>query len=182
MQTYSISQEQTKVAVAVRRVMSGSGVFTRVAGTVTTGEDGTPQALDVIIDAGSLQTGIAARDLHLKTATFLGVSQYPLMTYSSRRIQQVGPDSYTTHGDLRLHGQTHPITLDVTLDPNVGPDGVRHVRVTGLVSSAAFGIPRNPILRAAMAGMIGDAVHVAAHVFLTPVREHAPAATTTTSA
>ncbi|HEV2460387.1 MAG TPA: YceI family protein [Ktedonobacterales bacterium] len=182
MQTYSISQEQTRVAVAVRRVMSGSGVFSRVTGTVTTGEDGTPQSLDVIIDAGSLQTGIAARDLHLRTATFLGVSQYPLITYSSRRIQQVGPDSYSIHGDLRLHGRTHPVTLDATLDSNVGLDGARYVRVTGLVSSAAFGIPRNPLLRTAMAGMIGDAVHVAAHVFLTPIREHATAATTTTTA
>lgn len=182
MQTYSISQEQTRVAVAVRRVMSGSGVFTRVAGTVTIDEDGTPQSLDVIIDAGSLQTGIAARDLHLRTATFLGVSRYPLITYSSRRIQQVGPDGYTIHGDLRLHGRTHPVTLDATLDPSVGPDGARNVHVTGLVSSTAFGIPRNPALRAAMASMIGDAVHVAAHVLLMPVREHAPAATTTTSA
>lgn len=182
MQTYSISQKQTTVAVSARRILRGSGVFTRVTGAVTADDDGTPRALDIMIDADSLLTGISNRDQHLRTATFLDVARYPLATYHSQSIEQVGADRYTIHGDLRLHGQTHSITLDATLDTNIAADGARRVRVTGLVRRAAFGVPHSPILRTMMAGMIGGVVRVTADVWLIPVRSRTDALTNSTNA
>ena len=42
------------------------------------------------------------------------------MTFVSRKVTRTGPKTATIEGDLTLHGQTHPVTLEATFNA-VGP-------------------------------------------------------------
>ena len=177
MDTYIIAADRSALAVSARRVLGGRGTFRRVTGTVSVDENKIPRSLRVSIDARSLRTGIPVRDRHLKTAAFMDAGRYPLITYASERIERGGPDRYTIAGMLRLHGREHPITLDTRLEPADGiesdgdGDGTRCVRFSGTVSSTAFAIPRNPLLRTMVRAMFGDAVAVTGSVCLVPVHD-----------
>lgn len=164
MQTYTVDTDRSRLSFAVPGLLRTRGAFTRVAGTATVDEQGTPQSLEISIDARSLRTGLAARDLHLRTAGFLNVRRYPMIAYSGERFEQVGPDRYTVGGTLRLHGREHPVALEVTLAPDVGPDGASQASVNAVLRRTAFGIPRNPLLRALLRPIIGDTVAVTADV------------------
>lgn len=176
MQTYEIDPDRTRLSFAVRGLLPMRGAFTRAAGTVTVDERGIPRALEVTIDARSLRTGLAARDLHLCTAAFLNVRRYPTITYSADHIERMGPDRYIVRGLLRLHGREHLVTLEVTPEADDGPDGARRARATGVLPRAAFGIPRNPVLRALMLPLIGDKIAVTADVRAALERERPAAA------
>jgi len=90
------------------------GVFSRWSGTILTDSDhlaGT--TVDVFIDASSVETGIAQRDEHLKSADFLDVASYPEITFRGTRVEVLGDDSAKLLGELTLHGVTREVVLDV---------------------------------------------------------------------
>lgn len=171
MQTFAIDSARTRLSFVVPGLLRTQGEFTRIVGTGTADEQGCPHALEVTISAGSLRTGLSARDLHLKSASFLDARRYPTITYHSQYVERIEPNRYTIHGVLRLHGREHPITLDAVLDPDAEPDRARRVHVIGALPRSAFGIPRNAVLRALLPAMIGDSVALSADVCVTPVRE-----------
>ncbi|HEX8035907.1 MAG TPA: YceI family protein [Ktedonobacterales bacterium] len=166
MQTYIINPDQIMLTFVAPGVSRTQGVFTRSMGTVTVDEHGNPQSLDVTIAAGSLNTGILRRDEHLKTATFLDIQRYPVITYSSQHIEQVGANRFAVRGVLHLHGHVHTVALDVTVDTEIQLDGARQAHVKGSVPRMAFGIPRNPIMRTLLLPLIGNSVIVSADVSL----------------
>src|SRR5262249_7835736 len=121
---------------------------------------------------------LSLRDLHLKTASFLDVRRYPVITYSSQHIERVGPDRFAIYGLLSLHGWVRPVRLEAVLEPDDGLDGesLRRAHVTGSLFRSAFAIPRSHVLRAIMRSMISDEVAVTADVRGRLVRESGAAA------
>jgi polyisoprenoid-binding protein YceI len=88
------------------------GRFAKWSGTLQLDEqDLTRSTVDVRIDAGSIDTQVADRDTHLKSADFLDVARYPQVTFRSRRIEKAR-DGYRVVGDLDLHGVVREVTLD----------------------------------------------------------------------
>jgi len=88
------------------------GRFAKWSGSLQVDEqDLTRSSVDVRIDASSIDTQVAERDAHLRSADFLDVAKYPEMTFRSRRIERAG-DGYRVFGDLELHGIVRPIVLD----------------------------------------------------------------------
>jgi len=63
----------------------------------------------------------------------LDVERYPEIHFRSMKIQSAGADHWLVTGNLELHGQTHPITADVTLK-----DGL--YRGSAVLKQSAFGI------------------------------------------
>ncbi len=97
------------------------GHFTDFDGTVTIAEDPLASTLEANVRLGSVDTGSADRDGHLRTADFFDVEHHPEMTLRSTEIVEQGGD-YALEGDLTIAGQTHPVTFalefdGVTLDP-----------------------------------------------------------------
>ena len=112
-QTYVTNQGHTEVLFG----WSHSGVsiqhaeFTTAKGTLNLADDIEKSSINVVIDAGSLSTGVAALDRHLKSKDYLEVSSYPEITFQSTTIKKTGERSFDVIGDLTMHGVTKPVTL-----------------------------------------------------------------------
>ncbi|AXK39351.1 YceI family protein [Crenobacter cavernae] len=91
-----------------------NGMFTKVNGTVSLDEAAKKGAVDVTIDAASLNTYFAKRDEHLKGADFFNVAKYPTLTFKSTELKYDGDKLAEVKGKLTLLGVTKPVTLTVT--------------------------------------------------------------------
>jgi polyisoprenoid-binding protein YceI len=88
------------------------GRFAKWAGTIDLDpQDLTRSAIDVTIDAASIDTQVADRDTHLRSPDFLDVARYPALGFRSKRITKEGA-GYRVVGDLTLRGVTREVTLD----------------------------------------------------------------------
>ncbi|MFC5833605.1 YceI family protein [Nonomuraea insulae] len=97
------------------------GRFRQFAGRieVSTTPEGSTVAADIA--AASIDTGNATRDDHLRSADFLGVASYPMISYRGTGLSPAGPDRWTVHGTLTLAGVSRPVDLDLAY-LGTGPD------------------------------------------------------------
>lgn len=63
----------------------------------------------------SIDTGIAARDAHLRTAEFLDAAKYPEMTFASSRLAPAGKGVVNVTGTLAIKDVTRTVTIPVKL-------------------------------------------------------------------
>lgn len=90
------------------------GTFGQAWGHVTVEEDPTRSTVVVGLDAESVNTGVGARDAHLRSADFLDVERYPELRFESTGMEPHGRrrNAFLLHGHLTVHGTTVPTTLD----------------------------------------------------------------------
>ena len=94
---------------------NAQGTFKTVTGTITFDKDDvTKSAIELTIEAGSIDTNNDKRDVHLKSPDFLNAEEFPKITFKSTAIEKTGEKTAKVTGDLTLGGTTKPVTLDVT--------------------------------------------------------------------
>ncbi len=76
----------------------------------------------------SVNTDVAKRDEHLRTADFFDVEKYPTLSFKSSKVKALGSDRYQVEGQLTAHGQTKTIT---TVAYIVGPKEVMGAQKVG---------------------------------------------------
>jgi polyisoprenoid-binding protein YceI len=88
------------------------GTIPIVAASVTI-NDGSqiPSAVSAQLDPSKEDTHFEMRDNDVRSPHFLDVSAYPSMKFVSTKIDGTDPKTFTIAGDLTMHGQTHPVTL-----------------------------------------------------------------------
>ena len=79
------------------------------------GENLTESSLSAEIEAKSINTGIPARDEHLRTADFFDVEKYPLITFKSDSIQQVDYSNLKVFGTFSMHGVENKMVLPLQI-------------------------------------------------------------------
>jgi polyisoprenoid-binding protein YceI len=93
------------------------GEFARSSGFIILDESNPTQShVEVEVDLGSIQTGDAEFDAHLKSNDFFFVEQYKVARFVSKNVEITGDKTARVEGDLTLHGVTKPIVLDVKLN------------------------------------------------------------------
>ncbi len=70
-------------------------------------------SVEVTIDAKGIWSGEPDRDDHLRSADFLDVDKFPVITFKGNKVEINSPHEYTFSGDLTLRGITRPAALDV---------------------------------------------------------------------
>jgi len=91
------------------------GRFKDFSGTIRYDEqDPTKSSVEFAAKVESIDTGVAGRDKHLRTADFFEVEKYPDMTFKSTRVERKGK-GWVLHGDLTLKGVTKPVALPFQL-------------------------------------------------------------------
>jgi polyisoprenoid-binding protein YceI len=121
------------------------GAFTGVTGQGTVTADG--QATGVLtVAAASVDTGMAKRDIHLRSADLLDVEAYPEITF--RATQVTLDDGVTVSGTLTVHGTAKPVTVAA----DVAAQGADEVTVDASVpvNRADYGMTWNQLGMASM--------------------------------
>ncbi|MGQ0761000.1 MAG: YceI family protein [Acidobacteriota bacterium] len=105
-----------------------SGRFKDFTGTISYDDkDATKSSVEFKAKVESIDTGVEARDRHLRTADFFEVEKFPEMTFKSTRVERKGKN-LLLHGDLTLKGITKPVTLPFTLTGAI-KDGRGNTRI-----------------------------------------------------
>src|SRR5699024_3641034 len=68
-------------------------------------------AIEVVVDATSIDTRNADRDGHLKSNDFFEMETYPEITFRSTKVSATGSGSLEVTGDLTIKGTTRSITI-----------------------------------------------------------------------
>jgi polyisoprenoid-binding protein YceI len=85
--------------------------------------------VNVVLDALTINTGVEARDNHLRSADgHFDVANYPTITFNSKRIEGTNPESFKVIGDVTIHGISKEVVLDASFNgQGTDPRGNRRV-------------------------------------------------------
>jgi polyisoprenoid-binding protein YceI len=112
--TWDIDTGHSAIHFWVRHMVISKvhGRFARWSGAIQLdAQDLTRSSVAVRIDAASIDTQVADRDTHLRSADFLDVAKYPELTFTSRKVEKAG-EALRITGDLALHGVTRAVVLE----------------------------------------------------------------------
>jgi polyisoprenoid-binding protein YceI len=71
-----------------------------------------PIAASAELDASKVDTHNGMRDSDLRSPHYLNVAVTPYIRFVSTKVDGTDPKKFTITGDLTMHGETHPVTLD----------------------------------------------------------------------
>lgn len=95
------------------------GKFTDYSVTINYDEtDVSKSSVNAVIKATSIDTGIEARDKHLRNADFFDVEKYPDITFQSKRVEKKG-NQLLAHGTFTMHGVSKEITLPIMMSGKI---------------------------------------------------------------
>jgi polyisoprenoid-binding protein YceI len=150
--TYTLDPAHTRIGFVARHAMVTKvrGAFNEFEGTATLdGADPANSRVAVTISAASIDTRNAQRDEHLRGNDFLGMEEYPQITFSSTGVRQVGDSTFEVAGDLTIKGVTNSITVPFEFEGAAkDPFGNQRVGFEGSVtiSRKDYGITWNAAL------------------------------------
>ena len=144
--TWKVDTMHSEVGFKVRHMMISnvSGSFgTFDANVATEGDDFTTAQFSFNADIASINTGVADRDGHLKSADFFDVEKFPTLTFKSTSVKKAKGNNYTIVGDFTMHGVTKAVTLVGTHTgsaKNRAGNDVAGLQITGVVKRSDFGV------------------------------------------
>jgi polyisoprenoid-binding protein YceI len=151
--TWNIDKTHSDVGFSVRHMMISNvrGKFTRFDAEVELD----PKNLDAAkvratVETASVDTGVEARDNHLRSADFFDSEKHPNMTFTSTKVKQSGSELAVT-GKLAIRGIEHEVTLKGELEgPAKDPWGNQRLGFTlsGEIEREQWGLTWNQALEA----------------------------------
>lgn len=149
--TYTIDPSHTEIGFTARHAMVTKvrGAFTDFQGSASTGAGVAGAAVNLSINAASVDTGSADRDGHLRSADFFDVEQYPAIRFASSRVTAPADDTLRVEGDLTIKEVTRPVVIDFDYDGvATDPFGNERVGLSGsvMVNRKDFGLVWNAAL------------------------------------
>ena len=90
------------------------GKFNRTRGSIVLDRAARSGAVDVVIDAASINFGLDAMDEKARSEDFFEVARYPTAAYRGR-VHFEGDQPRYVDGEVTIHGVTRPLRLDVRL-------------------------------------------------------------------
>ena len=137
---YVIDANHTTVgfSVPILGMSEVTGKFADFSGRIVVPDESdlTRSTVEVVIKTASIDTGIADRDKHLRTADFFAAATYPEITFKSRQIKKLG-EVYALIGDLTMRGVTKQLTIPFQL---TGHDKVLGARATFPLNRRDYGV------------------------------------------
>ncbi|MCX5794449.1 MAG: YceI family protein [Elusimicrobia bacterium] len=168
-EVYDIDPAHSTVGFKIKHlgITTVPGKFAKFKGTVTLDKHESAAArVEAVIDAASIDTGIEARDKHLKSPDFFDVGKYPELKFVSTRISKMKGDKFVMEGELTMHGVTKPVKLDAVFGGEVNDPWGGHraaCSATGSLNRKDFGLAWNKVMEAGGL-MVGEQVQLAIEV------------------
>jgi polyisoprenoid-binding protein YceI len=113
--TYNLDPVHSTVGFGVTHLVINTvhGKFNEFVGSIVV--DGkTIQEAKGSVQTKTIDTGVAARDKDLRSATFFDVEKFPTISFQSKKTEQKGGGTVLV-GDFTMHGVTKEISLPVKL-------------------------------------------------------------------
>lgn len=168
MNTWTLDPAHSQIEFAVKHMMVTTvrGQFRKFSVDVDFDEEN-PERSSVAarIDASSIDTGMEARDAHLRSGDFFDAQAFPELTFRSSKIAASG-DSYRIDGDLTIKGVTRPATLEAEIGgivPNMQGGRRAGFSATTKISRKAWGLTWNQVLEAGGLA-VGDDIKISIEV------------------
>ena len=114
---YNFDKAHSAISFRVRHMglVDVIGFFRDFKGTINyDAADVRRSSVEFTAKATSVDTGIAPRDNHLRTADFFDVEKFPELTFKSSKVEKKGKKLRIT-GDLAMHGVTKTISFDFAI-------------------------------------------------------------------
>src|SRR5678815_5642012 len=115
---YKIDPAHSVIGFAIRHyeISLVRGRFKNFTGTIRYDEaDVSKSSVEFAAQIESIDTGVDARNAHLRTADFFDAAKYPEMTFKTTRVERSAQDQYVIHGDFTLKGVTKQISFPFAL-------------------------------------------------------------------
>jgi polyisoprenoid-binding protein YceI len=113
---FEITPVQSSIKFNVKASVSIAGNFEKWSSTLTfASPDVTTGALDIEIEAASVNTGSSMKNNKLKSKDFFDVKQNPFITFKSTKVVQTGPTTFDVIGTFTIRGVSKPETLKLAI-------------------------------------------------------------------
>ncbi|WP_426571311.1 YceI family protein [Aquihabitans sp. McL0605] len=112
--TYLIDPDRTVVEFVARHLVVARvhGQFRGITGTVTVDDVPERSGVEATIDATTVDTGIPARDKHLRSADFFDVERFPTISFRSTALEPgTAPRQWILAGLVDVLGSSQPVRL-----------------------------------------------------------------------
>ncbi len=170
--TWTLDTTHSSVHFAVKHMVISQtkGSFPNYKLNVTTnGLDFEDAKIELEIDVNSINTNMADRDNHLRSADFFDVAQFPAIKFISKSMTKLNEEEYSLKGDITIKDVAKPIEFKVNYGGQV-IDPWGNIRVGFTLESSInrfdFGLTWNALLEAGSA-MVGKVVKLEAEIELT---------------
>ncbi len=115
--TYNFDKAHSTIGFRVKHfgLVEVPGYFRDFTGMITyDAKDMKKSSVSFTAKTTSVDTGVAPRDNHLRTADFFDVEKFPEMTFKSTKVEKKGKDWLVT-GDFTMKGVTKQISFPFTV-------------------------------------------------------------------
>jgi polyisoprenoid-binding protein YceI len=168
-EVYDIDPAHSAIGFKIKHlgITTVPGKFAKFKGTVTLDKHESAAArVEAVMEAASIDTGIEARDKHLKGPDFFDVEKYPEIRFVSTKIARMKDDKFVMQGELTMHGVTKPVKLDAVFggeakDPWGGQRAA--CSATGVLDRKDFGLTWNKALETGGL-LVGEKVQISIEV------------------
>jgi polyisoprenoid-binding protein YceI len=164
--TWNIDPVHSAAEFKVKHMMISNvkGQFSGVQGRLfLDGSDIVNSRVEATIDAASINTRDGQRDLHLRSADFFDVENFPTLSFKSDRIVRSRSGELIVEGDLTIHGMTRKVEFQVEgpTPPNKDPWGNERIGLsaTTRINRKDFGLTWNAALETGGI-LVGDEVTI----------------------
>lgn len=151
---WTIDNLHSEIGFKVRHMMitNVSGTFAQFnANAITEEEDFTTAKFDFSAEIGSINTGVADRDAHLKSGDFFNAEIYPELKFKSSSINKNSNGDFTINGDLTIRDVTRPVELTAEFG-GIAQDPYGQIKagfsISGKIKRSDFGLTWNSITEA----------------------------------
>ena len=167
--TWNLDAAHSEVTFRVKHLVIAtvSGKFKNFSSALSTeGDDFTTANLRFEVETGSIDTGVEARDKHLRSNDFFNSEAFPNMTFTATAIRQVGGSEHEIDGHLTIRDVTKPVTLKAEFG-GIATDPYGQLKagfeVEGKIKRKEFGLSWNAMTEAGGA-VVSDEVRFQANV------------------
>jgi polyisoprenoid-binding protein YceI len=128
---YAITPQQSLIKFHVKSSIDLAGEFQQWGATLTFSSTHVESgALDIRIEAASVNTGSNMKNDKLKGKDFFNAAHDPWITFKSTKVIQTSPTTFDVPGIFTIRGVSKPETLNLTVDRT----GVGSGRIQGIMA------------------------------------------------
>jgi polyisoprenoid-binding protein YceI len=163
--SYKIDEGHSRLEFRVRHlgISTVTGNFKKFEGTGTFDpKSGQASAINVQIEANSIDTDEVDRDKHLRSADFFDVEKFAKLNFVSKKVEMSDGHPSKIQGEITIKGVTKPLTLTVTDWGGAATDPWGNERIAfaaeGVLDRTEFGLSWNKPLAKAAGLMVGNEI------------------------